>query len=309
MWKFPLWPESASTFSFQVDSLMAFMLALTLFFSVGIAAVLVYFAWRYRHDSDANRVTSDKWHLWVEITWTVIPLALMMVIFFWSSGIFYHIKTAPSNAVDVYVTGKQWMWKTQHPQGVREINSLHVPAGVPIKLNMISEDVIHSFYIPAFRVKQDVLPGRYTTMWFEANKPGTYHLFCAEYCGTTHSGMVGKVVVMEPGDYQTWLAGGTTGESMQSAGEKQFNKFGCITCHQPTGAGRGPTLVGVYDKKVKLSSGKTVAADATYLRESILNPGAKLVAGYENIMPQYQTQLSEQNVMELIAYIKSLKGN
>lgn len=302
------WPESASTLSFHVDSLMGFMLAVTIFFSVGIALAILFLAIRYRHTAEVNRTTSGGSHVWIEIIWTVIPLAIVMVIFFWSSGLYYRIKQAPSNAIEVFVTAKQWMWKTQHPEGARDINVLHVPAGKPIKLTMISEDVIHSFYVPAFRLKQDVLPGRYTTLWFEATKPGTYHLFCAEFCGTSHSEMIGKVVVMAPSDFQTWLSGGAAGGSMETRGEALFNKFGCATCHRPSGDGRGPSLAGLYGKPVPLKNGKTVTADAAYLRESILNPAAAQVAGYENIMPAYQSQVDEQGILELMAYIKSLKG-
>lgn len=309
MWKFPLWPDSASTFAGQVDALMVFMLGLTIFFSVAIAGVLIYFAVYYRHDRDVNRQTSDKWHLWIEITWTVIPLAIVMVIFVWSTGLFYHIRRPPKNAMEVFVTGKQWMWKTQHLEGANDINALHIPVGKPVKLTMISEDVIHSFYVPAFRVKQDVLPGRYSHLWFQATKPGTYHLFCAEYCGTSHSGMVGKVVAMPEPEFLAWKSGRGSGESLEAAGAKQFAKWGCAACHSMDGKGRAPSLAGVYGKPVKLSDGRSVVADASYVRESILNPGNKIVAGYSNIMTAYQGQLSEQNVIELIAYIKSIKGN
>jgi cytochrome c oxidase subunit II len=303
-----LWLHSASTISPKVDALMAFLLGLTLFFSIGIAAVVLFFAFRYRNtNKDVDRVQGGGSHLVMEITWTVIPLILVMLIFFWSSGLFYRMKSPPSNAMEVFVTGKQWMWKTQHLSGAQDINALHVPVNTPIKLTMISEDVIHSFFVPAFRVKQDVLPGRYTTAWFQATRVGQYHLFCSQYCGTSHSQMTGTVYVMTPADFAVWLAGGSTGGSMESSGEKLFGRFGCVTCHKPTGDGRAPSLVGLYNTPVKLRDGRTVVADNAYLRESILIPSSKVVAGYENMMPLYQSQLSEQNILELLAYIKSLK--
>jgi len=211
--------------------------------------------------------------------------------------------------MQVFVVGKQWMWKVQHMEGVREINALHVPLGRAVKLTMTSEDVIHSFYVPAFRIKQDVLPGRYTTAWFKATKIGKYHLFCAEYCGTLHSGMIGTVTVMEPSDYEAWLSGGKgSGQSLASAGEQLFQQLGCVTCHRNDGQGRGPSLVQLPGKTVKLEDGRTVVADEAYLRESILNSQAKIVAGYKPIMPTFKGLVSEEGLMQLIAYIKTLGG-
>jgi len=215
-------------------------------------------------------------------------------------------RRVPPGAMEVYVVGKRWMWKTQHMTGQREINELHVPIGIPVKLTMTSEDVIHSFFIPAFRVKQDAVPGRYTTAWFEATKAGEYHLFCAEYCGTKHSQMIGSIKVMEPGAFQTWLAGGTAGSPAQE-GEKLFQSLACITCHRADSQGRGPRLEGLFGKTVRLTGGATVVADADYIRESILNPTAKVVDGYQPIMPTFQGLVSEEGVMQLIAYIQSLQ--
>jgi cytochrome c oxidase subunit 2 len=210
--------------------------------------------------------------------------------------------------MEIFVTGKQWMWKVEHPEGQREINELHVPLGRPVKLTMTSEDVIHDFFVPAFRVKKDVLPGRYTSLWFEATKVGTFHLFCAQYCGAFHAGMIGSIVVQEPDEYERWLAGGAPGESMEQAGEKVFQASGCSTCHTNDGAGLGPSLLGVFGHPVKLTTGETVTADDAYIRESILLPKAKIVLGYGPIMPSFQGQLTEEQLNNVIAYLRVL-GN
>jgi cytochrome c oxidase subunit II len=228
-----------------------------------------------------------------------------MIMFIWGTSLYVTAYRPPAGALEVFVVGKQWMWKLQHPEGQREIDELHIPMGRPIRLTMTSEDVIHSFFIPAFRIKKDVLPGRYTTIWFEATKPGEYHLFCTQYCGTNHAAMIGRVVVMKPVDYERWL-GGAAGESMVSAGERLFQAEGCIGCHRLDGTGPAPSLVGVFGKPVQLQGGETVTADADYIRESILSPMAKIVAGYQPIMPTFQGRLSEEQLLRLIAYIKSL---
>jgi cytochrome c oxidase subunit 2 len=213
----------------------------------------------------------------------------------------------PDETLNVYVVGKQWMWKFQHLDGQREINELHVPVGRAVKLIMTSEDVIHDVFVPAFRVKADVIPGRYTHLWFEPTKPGTYHLFCAEYCGTRHSGMVGQIVVMEPNDYQTWLSGGTEEGSLASAGQKLFADLACNTCHRPDAQGRGPVLHNLFGKTVELTSGERVVVDEAYIRESILNPQAKVTVGFQPIMPTFQGLVTEEGLLELIEYVKSLK--
>jgi len=213
---------------------------------------------------------------------------------------------APNEALDIYVVAKQWMWKFQHLDGQREINELHIPVGQRVKVTLTTEDVIHSFFVPAFRIKMDVVPGKYSTIWFEATKPGRYHLFCAEYCGTNHSGMIGWIDVMEPSEYQSWLAGGAAEGSLASSGEKLFQQLACITCHRSDAQGRGPVLEGLFGKQVQLQAGGKVVADESYLRESILNPRAKVVAGFQPIMPTFQGQVSEEQVLQLIAYIKSI---
>jgi cytochrome c oxidase subunit II len=214
----------------------------------------------------------------------------------------------PDEALNIYAVGKQWMWKFQHLDGQREINELHVPVGRAVKMIMTSEDVIHDFFVPAFRVKADVLPGRYTTVWFEPTRPGRYHLFCAEYCGTKHSGMIGSVVVMEPSEYQTWLSGGVPEGSLASTGAKLFADLACNTCHRPDAQGRGPVLEGLFGKAVALQSGETITVDEAYVRESILTPAAKITAGFQPIMPTFQGLVTEEQLLALVEYVKSLKG-
>jgi cytochrome c oxidase subunit 2 len=309
MWSgFPLFPERASTLAGPVDALFLFLVVLSLFFIVGIAGTLLLFAVKYRRKSEEDRPGAIEGSLLLELTWTIIPTLLTVVIFFWSTSIYFSMNRAPDDAMEVHVVAKRWMWKLQHMTGQREINELHVPVGVPVKLIMTSEDVIHSFFVPAFRMKRDVLPGRYSMAWFQATKTGTYHLFCAEYCGTKHSGMIGEVVVLEPADYQAWLAGGVAGTSLAASGQKIFQDLNCVTCHHAGAVGRGPLLDGVFGSTVKLQTGETVVADETYIRESILNPSAKIVAGYQPIMPTYQGQVNEEQILQLIAYIQSLKA-
>ncbi len=308
MWPrlFPVFPERASTMAGRVDALYFFLIGVSAFFVVLIATLVVYFAWRYRRrrPGEVGRVVHGGWSL--EVLWTAVPVLLTMVMFFWAANVYFSMASPPPDTLDVYVVGKQWMFKFQQPGGQREIDELHVPVGRAVKLTMTSEDVIHDLYVPAFRIKADVIPGRYTTIWFTPTKPGSYHFFCAQYCGTKHSGMVGQIVVMEPADYQTWLGGGTGEGSMASAGEKLFQDLGCITCHQANGQGRGPVLQGVYGHPVHLSDGSTVMADDAYVRESILNPTAKIVAGFQPIMPTFQGVVSEEQVLQLNEYIKSL---
>jgi cytochrome c oxidase subunit 2 len=242
----------------------------------------------------------------LEIIWSVIPFGLTMVMFTWGAAIFFNQSRPPDNAMQIYAVGKQWMWKLEHQEGIREINELHVPVGRPIRITMASEDVIHSFFVPAFRTKQDVVPGRLTTTWFTPTKTGKYHLFCAEYCGTRHSGMIGWVYVMEPREYENWLGGGTSGGSLAENGKLLFEQLACANCHKEDNSGRCPTLVGVFGKDVTLAGGAKVKADEAYIRESILNPQAKIVAGYENIMPTFTGLVNEDQVVQLIEYVKSL---
>lgn len=304
---FPLFPEQASTLAGSVDRLFFFLIAVSTFFAALICVLIIVFAVKYRRRSDDDRPRAIRGNLGLEIIWTTIPLALTLVMFVWGAKLYLVAFFPPDDALEITVVAKQWMWKVQHPEGQSEIDELHVPAGQPIKLVMTSQDVIHDFFVPAFRVKKDVLPGRYTTVWFEATKPGSYQLFCSQYCGTQHSGMVGRIVVMEPTEFQAWLGGGTATVSMAGAGEKLFQQLGCVSCHLPTDSGRGPSLVGLIGKKVSLQGGGSAVADETYIRESILNPQAKLVAGFQPIMPTFKGLVSEEGLMQILAYVKSLK--
>jgi cytochrome c oxidase subunit 2 len=309
MWTdLPLFPLRASTIAGGVDALYFYLVAVSVFFSVLIFLTIFFLAVKYRRRRADEVPRPIDGSTSLEIVWSLIPLALAMVMFFWGAGLYFRNSQPPPGALEINVIGKQWMWKLQHAEGRREINELHVPVGRPVRLVMTSQDVIHSFYVPAFRIKQDVLPGRYTTAWFEATRAGEYHLFCAEYCGTQHSGMIGRVVVLEPAQYEEWLAGAPAAESLVAAGERLFQRYGCINCHTPeAGRGRCPVLIGVYGKPVPLASGQIVTADEAYLRESILNPRAKVVAGYSPIMPTFQGQLNEEQLLEIIAYLKSLE--
>lgn len=302
----PLFPQQASEQAGQVDAVYFFMVAVSAFFSLLIAFLIVFFAVKYRRRDDEQIGAAIHGSLALELLWTFIPLGIVMVMFAWGAKVFFDLYRPPIGAMEVFVVGKQWMWKVQHMDGQREINELHVPIGRPVKLIMGSEDVIHSYYIPAFRVKADVIPGRYNTLWFTANKPGRYHLFCAEYCGTKHSGMIGSVVAMEPPEFQQWLSGGRTEDSPAAAGAKLFQDLVCHTCHVGDTQGRGPVLTNVYGNPVQLQDGRTVIADDAYIRESITNPQAKIVAGFQPIMPTFQGLVTEEQLLQLIAYVRSL---
>jgi cytochrome c oxidase subunit 2 len=305
----PFSPEQASTFAPHVDALYAYLLIITTFFTVAITAVIIFFAVKYRRRRPDELPRPIAGSMVLELTWTIIPLMIAMTIFVWGASTYFKAYRAPQEAMEIYVVAKQWMWKFQHQTGQREINELHVPVGARVKLTMTTEDVIHSFYVPAFRIKQDVVPGRYQQSWFEATKPGKYYLFCAEYCGTNHSGMGGYVYVMEPTAYQQWLAGGTGSESAASQGQKLFQERGCASCHQvePRGQqGRGPSLYGLFGKKQTIEGGEQVTVDESYIRESILNPQAKLALGFGPLMPTFQGQVNEEQILQLVAYIRSL---
>ena len=289
----------------QVDALYIFLLTLCGFMCLAIFALIVIFAVRYRRRAgrEAEQIEGSNA---LEFTWSFIPFGIFLAIFVWGAVLYFRGRTPPQGSAEVYTVAKQWMWKFQHAGGQREINELHVPVGRDVRMIMTSQDVIHSFYVPAFRIKQDVLPGRYTVAWFRATKAGTYHLFCAEYCGTMHSGMIGDVVVMEPAQYEQWLSGGAPMGSLSQTGEGIFASLGCATCHRSDTQGRGPNLVGAFGKSVLLEDGRTIAADENYVRESILNPTAKVVSGFRPIMPTFQGIVSEEQVNALVAYIKSL---
>jgi cytochrome c oxidase subunit 2 len=303
---FPLFPDQGSSVAPQVDALYIFLVGLTVFFTGLVAGMMVYFSIKYRK-SKYPVATQIEGSVPLEILWTVIPTGIALFIYVWGAVLYFNLARPPRDAMEVYVVGKQWMWKVQHPSGVREIDQLHIPLGRPVRLTMISQDVIHSFFIPAFRTKMDVMPGKYTYTWFEATKPGTYHLFCGQYCGTKHSAMIGEVIAMEPSDYAAWLSGGSGEGSLASNGEKLFTSLGCITCHTGQSGARGPNLAGVYGQPVRLSDGRTLVADENYIRESILYSQAKVVAGFQPIMPTFAGQISEESLIQLVAYIKSLQ--
>jgi len=304
----PFVPESASTFASKVDALYFYLSGVTVFFTLLISGVLIFFVIKYRRRSPYEIPRPIAGSHKLEMLWSVIPFLISMSMFAWGAQIYFHQYRAPKNADEIYVVAKQWMWKIQHSTGQREINELHVPVGRKIKLIMTSEDTIHDFFVPAFRMKADVLPGRYTTQWFEATKPGTYHLFCAEYCGMNHSGMIGSVIVMQPTDFDNWLSGNASQQAPAVAGQQLYQTLGCVSCHGANGeGGRGPALAGLFGNKVFLTNGQTLTADEGYIRESIENPQAKLVTGFGPIMPTFQGQVSPEQLIQLMAFIKSLQ--
>ena len=304
----PFIPESASTVSGKVDALYFYLSGVTVFFALLISGVLMFFVIKYRRRTPFEIPRPIAGSHKLETVWSVIPFIIAMSMFAWGAQIYFENSRPPKNANEVYVVGKQWMWKIQHSTGQREINELHVPAGRKIKLIMTSEDTIHDFFIPAFRIKADVLPGKYTTQWFEATKPGTYHLFCAEYCGMNHSGMIGSVIVMQPTDFDDWLSGNASQQSPAATGQQLFLSLGCVSCHGANGeGGRGPTLVGLFASRVFLTNSQTLTADEAYIRESIENPSAKVVNGFSPIMPTFQGQVTPEQLIQIMSFIKSLQ--
>ena len=305
----PLSPEQASSFASQVDSLTLFLVLVCLFFAVGITLAVVYFFFKYRRKEPGDIGVPVHGDMRLEMAWIVVPLLLALCMFGWGAAVYVDYRRPPLDTLDIYVVGKQWMWKLQQPNGLREINELHVPVGRDVKLILASEDVIHDFSVPAFRVKFDAVPGHYNTMWFRATQVGRYHFFCSQYCGTNHALMQGWVTVMEPSAYAAWLAGSSeAGADPVLSGQRLFVEKACATCHVADGSGRAPSLNGVYDNKVLLADGSTVVADDAYIRESILEPQAKIVAGYQPLMPTFQGQLTEEQILDLTAFIKSLQS-
>lgn len=306
--EFRLMPEQASTISSEIDLLFVTLIVISAIISVTIAGLLIYFAIKYRRGSSAIRTTASHSKMWlIELAWVAGPFVLSMVLFVWGARLYFKQAYAPPVAIEINCVARQWMWKFQHPEGTSEINDLHVPLGQNVKVNMISEDVIHSLYVPAFRVKHDVLPGRYTSVWFQATKVGQYHLFCAEYCGAKHSTMRGTIHALEPRDYQKWLDAKSEPGMAEVNTKSLLKHFRCLGCHLGGGeTSRGPALQGLIGTTVRLNNGQTITADENYLRESILNPSAKIVAGYEPIMPSYAGQVDEQSLLQLIMEIKSL---
>jgi cytochrome c oxidase subunit 2 len=303
-----LFPAEASTVAPWMDALYFFLLGMTLtgLFLVGV--LLFGFSIRYRKEKNPV-ATQIEGSTLLEATWTIIPLAIFLLTFVWGALLYFRIYDPPANAMNIYVVGKQWMWKAEHPGGQHEINSLHVPTGRPVQLTMISQDVFHSFSIPDFRVKREVIPGRYSTVWFNATTPGTYHIFCTQYCGTQHSGMIGEVTVLTPHDYEKWLAQSTNGMSLAQNGERLFASMGCNACHSGNAAARGPNLAGVYGTKLTMTDGSQVLVNDAFLRDAILNPSQHITAGFAPIMPTYQGQISEDGLIDLVEYLKNLNSN
>src|ERR1700733_648102 len=299
-------PPAASTIADSVDQLYYLLSGITIFFSILIFSIIFYFMLKYRRKAPGEEGTETHTPMSLELTWTIIPSLICVVLFVWSSSLYVRNGRPPVASTEIFVIGKQWMWHLQHPEGPREINELHVPVGVPVKLTMTSQDVIHDFYIPAFRVKKDVMPGRYSSIWFQPTETGTFHLFCAQYCGTDHSEMIGWVYVMSPTDYAAWLAGGTKNESMAQMGGRLFSQLGCAACHSSDNSGRGPSLAGIYGTTEKMIDGSTKTVDEALIRQAIVNPNSIMLPNYAPIMPTFQGQVNEEQVLQIIAYVKSL---
>ena len=304
--RFPLFPDSASTVAHRVDALYFTLVGVCGFVLLGIFVAMLLLLFKYRRGQRRFRIQRSYSTLPFELTWTIIPIFVFLGFFVWGADIYQEMQRVPPDALDIHVVGKQWMWKVQHPTGNREINELHVPVGRNVKLTLASQDVIHSFFIPAFRIKQDVVPGRYTTEWFKATQVGTYHLFCAEYCGKDHSRMVGWIYVMTPEDYEAWLMRGRPAEPLVESGARLFREFGCSGCHVQSGIVRAPSLQGLFGRPTPLMSREVVIADEKYIHDSILYPARDIAAGYEPLMPSYEGRISEEQLFELVAYIKSL---
>jgi len=303
-----LFPAEASTIAPWTDALYFFLLAMTLVGLLLVGALVFYFSIRYRQEKNPV-ATQVEGSTLLEATWTIIPLAIFLVTFVWGALLYFRIYNPPTNAMNIYIVGKQWMWKAEHPGGQHEINALHIPIGRPVQLTMISQDVFHSFSIPDFRVKREVIPGRYSTVWFQATEAGSYHLFCTQYCGTAHSAMIGQIVAMTPEDYTKWTEQSTSGMSLAQNGERLYASMGCNACHNGTASARGPNLAGVYGSKLQLANGGQVLVNDAYLRDAILNPSQHVTAGFNPIMPTYQGQISEEGLIDLVEFIKNLDSN
>jgi len=303
-----LFPAEASTIAPYTDALYVFLLLMTVVGMALVCALVLVFSLKYRREKHPV-ATQIEGSTLLEATWTIIPLAIFLVTFVWGALLYFRIYDPPANAMNIYIVGKQWMWKAEHPGGQHEINALHVPTGRPVQLTMISQDVFHSFSIPDFRVKREVIPGRYTTVWFQATTPGTYHIFCTQYCGTQHSMMIGEVTVLTPEDYEKWTKQSTSGMSLAQNGERLFASMGCNACHNGTAAARGPSLAGVYGSRLTLTDGSQVLVNDAYLRDAILNPSQHVTAGFAPIMPTYQGQISEDGLIDLVEFVKNMQSN
>jgi cytochrome c oxidase subunit 2 len=302
-----LFPAEASSYAGEVDHIFFALLALSVLLLLGLFGIMGLFLFRYREGSPVPRPHQHTNSTPIEITWMIIPMLIFLVFFAWAARLYVRMYTQPPDGLGIYVVGKQWMWKIEHENGQREIDQLHIPVGQNILVTLTSQDVVHSFFIPDFRIKHDAVPGSYSKFWFQATEPGTYHIFCAQYCGMNHSKMIGEVVAMAPRDYATWLAANPPEASMAQSGETLFHQVGCSGCHEANSTFHAPLLNGLYGTQVPLQTGEMVTADRQYLRDSILLPNKQVVAGFAPIMPTYQGQLSEEQVNELLSYIVSLK--
>jgi len=300
------WPGEISAHAASVDHLFVAVALLVLALSAPVFILTIVFAVKYRAGKPANRKHASRGNVWIEISWAGIPFLLILIFFVQATRLFATLHTPPANAMEIDAVGKQWMWKFQHPEGQQEINELHVPIGTPVKITLASQDVIHSLFIPALRIKQDAVPGRYTDLWFQADQAGSYPLLCAEFCGINHSLMGGHFIAMTPGDYATWLQRSRVDDTLASQGAALFRSKGCSGCHGASATVHAPPLEGVFGSTVPLQDGTTVIADAQYIRDSILLPRSQIAAGYPPIMPTFQGQLSEDEVLKLVAYVESL---
>ncbi|WP_046868501.1 cytochrome c oxidase subunit II [Microvirga massiliensis] len=302
-----LMPESASTQAVDTDRIFYMLLVLSCAITLLVLVLVITFAIRFRRNSKVERgelpavITRE-----FEVGWTAATLFVFLFLFWWAGSAQLSALVAPRDALEIHVVAKQWMWKTQAANGAREINELHVPINVPVRLVMTSQDVIHSFFVPAFRIKKDVVPGRYTETWFEATKLGTFHLLCAEYCGTDHSRMLGRIVVMPQEDYARWLSAQSEGEDLAHEGAALFVARGCAGCHASSSKVHAPNLAGIYGRPVQLEGGRSIIADDAYIRDSMLQPTRDIVAGYEPLMPSFAGALSDGEIQALTAYIRSL---
>ncbi len=302
-----LWPAAASHAATHVDYLISAFTAVTLLLTVPIFIAITYFALVYRAGRKVERGHTSDRNVKIEMSWMLIPFFLTLGFFAWGAQIFDTAKHPPGNAMTIQGIGRQWMWKFEHPGGQAEINDLHVPTGQAIVINMISQDVIHSLYLPAFRVQMETLPGRYTQVWFQADRPGTYRMYCSEYCGTDHSVMNGQIYVMTPGDYEHWLNSAGSSISLAGGGKRLFASYGCTGCHGAASTVRAPSLAGLFGRPVPLASGGTLVTDKNYVRDKILNPDHNLIAGYKQVMPSFNGVIPEDEMIQLMAYIETMQ--
>ena len=300
-----LWPAAASAQAVESDHLIFAFTLVILLLTAPIFIAITYFAFRYRRGVEAHRENNESRSVLLELSWMILPFVTTLIFFFWGARLFDQHRHPPENALQINAIGRQWMWKFQHPGGQSEIDNLHVPAGQPVLIRMISQDVIHALYIPALRIQNEVLPGRYTELWFKADRPGTYHLFCSEYCGTDHSVMDGELTIMTPSDYEDWLGHAAPAQSLAAAGEALFASYGCASCHLGQSTVRAPSLAGLYGKPVPLASGARTVADESFLRDKILRPDDNRIAGFQQVMPSFKGVIAEDDLLRLVAYIKA----